>query len=193
MSATGIWVGKVYFGGVDQGWSESYWMQATTSAAAKTALAAVITARKACLHTVYDILYSYVSQLGVNRDSFIVGGTVVNGSDTVVANIPEDAAIALLLRQESAEGNICNRYLHGVPKPSVVNREYIVGGVAAFDTALAAYITALTASTGYLKKTPANPGFTYTIETWGTIVTRGATRHKVGKPFDLSHGRRATA
>lgn len=188
-----IYLGKIQYSGVPQGFSESYYLTGSTLSAAKTALSNLVTARKGMISNTLDIEYANVSQLGVKRDSFIVINGPQAGSDTVTANVPNRLSDALLIRQESQAGRICNRYLHGVPDPAVINGSYLVGGVAAFDTALAAYLTALQTNSGFLKKVNPADQSTWIVETWGTITNRGLTSHKVGRPFDLQRGRRPTA
>lgn len=190
MSALNIFLGKIQVSGLGQGFSESYWLKAVTLTAAKTALTALVNARKALLSSILFIEYANVSQLGVSRDSYIVISAPTMGSDTVVANIPNRLNDAILIRQESVGGRICNRYLHGVPDPAAVGGNYLVGAVAAWDTLLATYITALGTNSGFLNKHASNDPTTWTVDDWGTIVPRGLTDHKVGRPFGQQAGKR---
>lgn len=192
MSALNIFLGKIQFGSVG-GFSESYYLKGVTLAAAKINLSALVTARQAMLHSSIDIEYANVSQLGVNRDSYIVINGPQAGSDTVTVNAPNRLQDAILLRQESQGGRICNRYVHDVPDPSVVNGSYVASGVPAWDTALTAYIVALKANAGFLKKVNPLDPTTWIIEDWGQVVSRGLTSHKIGRPFDMQRGRRPTA
>lgn len=192
MTAVNIFLGKLQVSGLGQGFSESYWLKGNTITAAKTALSAIVTARKALLASIFFIEYANVSQLGVSRDSFIVISQPTIGTDTVTANIPNRLQDAILLRQESALGRICNRYLHGVPDPACVGGNYVVGAVAAWDTLLATYITALTTNTGFLNKHASTDPANWTVDDWGTIVQRGLTDHKVGRPFGQQAGKRPT-
>jgi hypothetical protein len=192
MSALNIFLGKIQYAAA-QGWSESYYLKGTTLAAAKVNLNALVTARLPMLHSSIDIDYANVSQLGVNRDSYIVINGPQAGTDTITADAPNRLSDAILLRQESLGGRICNRYMHGVPDNAVLNNSYVATGNAAWDALLTAYITALKANSGFLKKVnPADPT-TWLIEDWGQVVSRGLTSHKVGRPFDLRPGRRPTA
>lgn len=192
MTALSIFLGKIQYA-ASQGWSESYYLKANTLAGAKTNLNALVTARQPMLHSSIDIDYANVSQLGVTRDSYIVINGPLSGSDTVAADAPNRLNDAILLRQESQSGRICNRYIHGVPDNAVVNNAYVASGNATWDGLLTDYITALKANAGFLKKVDPNDPTTWTVEDWGQVVSRGLTSHKVGRPFDLRPGRRPTA
>lgn len=191
MAAINKYVGKIYFDGLQGGWSEVMILKGETVEAAKLNMTALIDGRKAMMSDQLTIIYANVSDLGVARDSFLAQDGIADGSMTATTAKPNRDGDAFLVRQETAAGKQVPRYLHGVPDACVVDGVYDDAGVAgAYETALAAYLTLLKTHTAYLKKvTPSDPT-SWQLIPWETIYRRGITYRKVGRPFGALRGRR---
>lgn len=194
MSALNIFIGRIFFSGSPQGFSEAYFCKGTTKDAAVLNLQALVTKRRAMLHESIDIVYSNVSQLGVKRDSYIAQDDVLSGDSTITTWQPNRLADAILLRQETATGKVANRYVHGVPDGVIVNGLYDGSLLAgAWDTVLDDYITKVKSETAYLNKVDKTDPTTWVLVDWNKVIKRGATSKKLGRPFDLRRGRRTVA
>lgn len=194
MPALNIFIGHIYYSGTPQGFSEAYYLKGTTKDAAVLNLQALVTKRKAMLHESIEIVFSNVSQLGVKRDSFITQNDVQAGDSTITTWQPNRLSDAILLRQETATGKVSNRYVHGVPDGVIVAGLYDAAALTgAWDTTLDDYITKVLSETAYLNKVDKTDPTTWVLVDWAKVVKRGATSHKVGRPFDLRRGRRITA
>jgi len=194
MAAQNKFLFKMFLSGTIQGWSESYYLKGTTKTAALAQAATLVTARKAMLHESITLDYAMVSDIGVNRDSYIAISSPQEGDSTVTTWSPNRLQDAILLRQQTATGKVSNRYIHGVPDGVIINQRYDPTALAgAWDTVLNAYITALKDNTAYLSKTGPSGSETFTLSDWDQVVQRGATEHKVGRPFELHPGRRRPA
>lgn len=193
MPAYPIFFAKLDFAGQGQGWSEVFTMNANTVSAAKTAAADLIAKRLACLSADIELVYANLTQLGVKRKAFALVTSIQVGVLASPANDANDVADCILLRQETADGDHANRFLHAPPDDAIVSGIYTTGAVAAYDTALTAMRASIIADTGYLRKVNKDDPATWSVVSWTSTAIRGKTRHKVGRPFDERAGKRRTA
>lgn len=193
MPAESVYIGRLHLSGLTQGWSEVYYLNGNTKAAALTNMTAIITARKAILSDSIALDYANVSQFGVNRDSYIALESPTEGDMTATTWKPNRLADCLLLRQETATGKVSNRYVHGIPDAVIVDQEYDAAGIGvAWTTPLTAFLAALKDNTGFLLTDKTVTPNTHTVVAWDKVVNRGLTGRKVGRPFVTRPGRGPT-
>lgn len=191
MPAVNKYVGKIHYTGVENGWSEAYYLLGNTPAAAKVQLAAIIALRTPMLSDQIEITYANVSDLGLKRESYCALGSPVLGDSTVTTWVPNNDNDCIQVRLETAAGKHADHYFHGVPDSCVVNGSYDPAAEAgAWDDLLDLLIAGLILNCGHLTRVNPEDPSTWTIDAYTNSFKRGYTTRKTGRPFGLRPGRR---
>jgi hypothetical protein len=175
------------------GWTESwYWVLASANAAL-TAAVTLITTRVALLMDTCQLTTIRSVTVGPPRDSLFAAsgvpalGTILHGSFPAAG--PWDA---LLIRKDN-DGTYFNKvFMHGVPVGIFTGRNYqntVAPGIA-FQTALAAYLTAANGAGASVRKIASSVVLVAPVLSYAPVRR---TEHRIGRPFDPLRGRRAVA
>jgi len=184
----GPMVGTCFFTHGLNGWTEVYPLLAGGYAEASVSLGSILAARQDLLTSEVVNVFNRVSDITVRGDSKIVAGQGAGDYVPVSGDLSPDPVV-LKLRQEAGPPLRSIRYLHGVPEEVIENGIY--APTLVFENAMTAYIAAVLAGAGILKK-DAGPPVTYSVVEIAEAAVVGVWARKVGRPFGLHRGRRVT-
>jgi hypothetical protein len=185
-----------YSFGAKIGWTERYFMTATTYSVAKDDVDSLVTKRLALSCPDVKVDYVRVSDVGVRGDSVVAPapglvGTYTAGAAPAVSTEPWTA---LNVRMEGGTLYRGRKFIHGLPQFLMTGNIFTPD--SPWNTAFNAYAAALLATTCLWVRDrsavqalpPAAPIMTKVTLT--QIWPLGTTSHRVGRPFGLPVGRR---
>lgn len=189
-----IWALTYFFQVSNYGWSETYYVSASTPAAAELSWQTIATARLAMAPPDCFMSNGRISDVNVKGDSYPLTST-----------FPLTGAYAHSGGLTSALGQNClrtlfnagplkraNRFLHGIPANQYTATAYLP--TADFTPLLDSFLTAVQSGCGCITRIPgavASPFWSYTAYTGYDVY--GGDFRKVGRPFGQPVGRRLIA
>lgn len=175
----------------DAGWSENYWIEDASHAAAMAKLQLICTARMGLSPGDVSVRVLRVSDVAIKSDSFLAPATTPTGTYVVVGVTAFDPSVSLQVNGYSADHTAWTHiFVRGIPNDQVKNIEPFQLGalVAPFPANLAAFQTAWKTNAKLYSKKPGPGKATQTIVDTGYNV--GLVIRRAGRPFKLRHGRR---
>jgi hypothetical protein len=188
----GPFKGTLFINTADAGWTETYYINAASLAAASTALGNILTPRQGVSRSEVKFPVGRIVDLSAPRTSLLLTVVAPAGTWAGADLSTVDPALAILVRMGSADGLTRSRhFLRGIPSLQIngaATDPITWGPTAGYTTALNAWIAAVQANAVLAKKTAP---LTYTTKaiTNMAISTVGTIR-RAGRPFGLRRGRR---
>lgn len=181
----------IFYGMHDQGFTFTYYLLSQDYAVAITSLQAINTALMNGTTNKVTPLWGRVSFSNVKGDAVIIPGPSFNTPAGVSANVPQEAASALLMRFFNTDtAHWWNHYWHGFPASWMNPDGTINFGDADYVTWRDGLRTAVIGNIAFptVKGAPAN---TRVLELVTGVDLIRILSHKVGRPFGVSRGRAA--
>lgn len=206
-------IGTLFINGGTKGWSEKYFLNDTTLAAAKATMNQLCLWRASIMPRDFKMVWARVAFMDKLRNSKAVLAAPLSPNDdgTPAAdtagygpvNITEDA---LLFRFETAAGEFATRHVRGIPDQQMTDDELanaltipatppaaIPAGITAnWIVNLGSFLSYLKNSTVQGKILTRNP-LSVELTPWESVLFRRSAIRRTGRPFDTSHGRRSVA
>lgn len=174
------------------GWTESYYLLASTPSGAAANLTAVAAARLAILESDLILQSASISDVAVRGDSTpVITVPAPGGFESATGYL--DLDVSLLMKWQVGVFNRNKTYLRGIPLTMTLDGLYVP--TAPYTTALNAYINAVMANCvlPVTSRNPAPPP-TYLITSYQPIlegaVNQRLARRKSGRPIGQPRGRR---
>lgn len=191
---SGIFLGQFFYRSVpfNAGWSEKWWVAASTAEAAKDKLVLIRDARLGILSTETDMEYTRISKPDVRGDAFVNMVTPLTGNypDAIPDDdsAPVHPSTALITRFETSEGKHSTHYIRGL-----TDDLFTLDGFtppAGWNTLWDAFVDAVTLNAVMLVRSDGDPNV-LEQKSIARVVQVRTTSRKVGRPFGLSRGRSA--
>ena len=184
--------GIVVFAGGLNGWTEKYYLLASSASGAAANLLAVIAERLTFLHSLCSVQTAFISDVAIRGDSIQIVGAVEPGGYTDATGFV-DLDIALLVRYQVGVFSRNKTYLRGLPASTLVNGVWVFG--SSFTTILGIFFAAVQTNC-VMPVTTRNPTPppNYIPASYAAIAgfqtNPRPARRKSGRPFGLPRGRR---
>lgn len=189
-----IFVGTLFFQSGRYGWSENYGFSTATPGQAATNLGVIFLQRIAMMVSDSIIIGGRLSDVDIKGDSYPLNLTFPAPGTFAVAPADETAQSENCARVLFNAGSQirANRFVHGIPASQYTKTFF--APTSPWLALLTTWATGLLADVGALTKirgATTAPFYTFTQYTGQTDM--GGAFKKVGRPFDLPHGRRLIA
>lgn len=176
------------------GWTENWWVSASTAVDALANVANYKTVRAALLSDQAQITTLRVSNVDPPRDSLFDSTGLPLAGGILAASFPIAGVWdALLCRRDITLNTLLGHmFMHFVPANIFTGRAYNPGGGSgeSWATKFAAFQTEVTSGAYFLREKGVS-GFNYLP--CSTFFGQRRTEHKLGRPSDGLRGRRAVA
>jgi hypothetical protein len=184
--------GTIIFSGGDSGWTETYYLLASTPSGAATNLLAVIADRVAIMHSTLLVISAHISDVTIRGDSIVVLSTPEPG-DAVDATGYLTLDSAVVVKWQVGVFNRNKTFIRGIPNgqqlDGFTNFDLTFSGLLStyFATVIANCVFPVTVRN--LTPPPAYNVVSYSPPTAGAPNPR-IGRRKSGRPIGLPRGRR---
>jgi hypothetical protein len=186
--ADSIFKGTVFFACRNYGWTENWWIEATTYATALGSLTNIAQARLPMMTPDCSIPAMRVSLPGTKGASF--NNIAPNVGTFTSPNGTTTAFTALLISLRGGDIYKAQHYLHGIPDQEEVSGQYAPD--ATFLSAYNTFASVVRANAVMYGKNRNPPPAAKVVIPITLVVAERLVEHKVGRPFGSPHGRSAT-